>query len=203
MSGARELKENNFSSKNMAKENISMRHSVWRSAGRPQNTELHRIMKHTRNVFHYQVRKCRRVEDTLRNKKLIENCLENDLDLFSEIKKLRSSNNKEDVTIDGAVGKDIPNKFAGIYGDLFNREEDEKNIEHLEAKINRNINVDSMKEIDKINSVVIKEALDRIKPNKSDPIFDFTSDFLKNGPDILHEQLALVLKSFFIHGHVT
>ena len=60
-----------------------------------------------------------------------------------------------------------------------------------------------MKEIDKINSVLIKEALDRIKPNKSDPIFDFTSDFLKNGPDILHEQLALVLKSFFIHGHVT
>jgi hypothetical protein len=62
-------------------------YSVWCSAGRPQNTELHRLMKHTRNVFHYQIRKCRRVENFINNKKIIENCIENDADLFTEIKK--------------------------------------------------------------------------------------------------------------------
>ena len=178
-------------------------HSVWCSAGRPINTELHRIMKRTRNTFHFQVRKCRRVEDFIRNRKLVENCLENDTDLFSEIRKLRSNDNHEDVTIDGAVGKDIPNKFAEIYDELFNREDDDENIEHLSNEINSNINEGSLTEVHKINSEVIKEAIEKIKPNKSDPIFDFTSDFLKNAPEILYEQLALVMKSFLIHGHVT
>ena len=178
-------------------------HSVWCSAGRPVNTELHRIMKHTRNTFHYQVRKCRRVQDFIRNRKLVENCLENDTDLFSEIRKLRSNDNQEDITIDGAEGKDIPNKFAEIYDELFNREDDEENIEHLSNGIHRDINEESMREVLNINSEVIKEAMEKLKPNKSDPIYDFTSDFLKNAPDILYEQLALVLKSFLIHGHVT
>ena len=38
-------------------------HSVWISAGKPINTELHRIMKKTRNAYHFQIRK---------NKKLTE-----------------------------------------------------------------------------------------------------------------------------------
>ena len=45
--------------------------------------------------------------------------------------------------------------------------------------------------------------MDKIKPDKSDPIFDITSDFLKNAPDIFFDQLALVLRSFVVHGHVT
>jgi hypothetical protein len=43
-------------------DNAQFWHSIWTSAGRPLNTELHTIMKRTRNKFHYQVRKCRRVE---------------------------------------------------------------------------------------------------------------------------------------------
>ena len=178
-------------------------HSVWISAGRPVNTELHRIMKHTRNVFHYQVRKCRRVEDYLRNQKIIENCLENDTDLFAEIRKQRSNPNQEDVTIDGAEGNEIPNKFAEIYSELFNREDDEESVESIHTSINHTINADSMAEVMKINSEIVKEAMKKIKPNKSDPIFDFTSDFLKNAPEVLFEHLALILRSFMVHGHVT
>ena len=143
------------------------------------------------------------MQDFIRNRKLVENCLENDTDLFSEIRKLRSNDNQKDITIDGAEGKDIPNKFAEIYDELFNREDDDENIEHLSNGIHRDINEESMREVLNINSEVIKEAMEKLKPNKSDPIYDFTSDFLKNAPDILYEQLALVLKSFLIHGHVT
>ena len=108
-------------------------------------------MKRTRNLFHYQVRKCRRVEDYLRNKKIIENCVENDTDLFAEIRRQRSNDNQEDVTIDGAVGKDIPNKFSEIYSELFNREDDENDVLHISGEIERNINADAHKELDKIN----------------------------------------------------
>ena len=174
--------------------------SVWKRADKPLNTELHRIMKHTRNLFHYQVRNCRRVEDYLRNRKIIENCVENDTDLFAEIKKQRKNDNEEDVTIDGAAGSKIPNKFGEIYRELFNREDDDVNIERLSEQIEGSINENASSELDKINSEKVREAMEKIKPNKSDPIFDFSSDFLKNAPDILYEHLSLILKSFLIHG---
>ena len=53
--------------------------SIWTSAGRPINTVLHSIMKKTRNQFHYQIRKCKRVENFIKNKKLVENCLEGEI----------------------------------------------------------------------------------------------------------------------------
>ena len=56
--------------------------SIWSSAGKPINTVLHNIMKKTRNQYHYQIRKCKRVEDFIKNKKLVENCLDGDNDLF-------------------------------------------------------------------------------------------------------------------------
>ena len=40
--------------------------NVWISAGRPLNTELHKIMKHTRNVFHFVMRKCKTTEDNMK-----------------------------------------------------------------------------------------------------------------------------------------
>ena len=61
-------------------------HSIWISAGKPINTELHQIMKRTRNKYHYQIRRCRRIEEFIRNRKIVENCLDDDMDLFKEIK---------------------------------------------------------------------------------------------------------------------
>ena len=44
--------------------------------------------------------------------------------------------------------------------------------------------------------------MDKIEPNKTDPLFDFSSDCLKNAPGILYDQLADLLKSFLVHSHV-
>lgn len=178
-------------------------HSVWKSAGSPINTELHRIMKQSKNRFHYQIRKCRRVENYLKNNKIIENCLENDTDLFKEIKRQRSNANVDEVTIDGAEGDDIPDKFATIYKELFNRSKDDEKIEAMKVQIEDELGNDDLIEIERINSNTIKEAMDKIKSSKSDSIYDFSSDFLKNGPDILHDHLANILKAFAVHGHVT
>ena len=177
--------------------------SVWTSAGKPQNTEPHKVMKLSRNKFHYQVRKCKRIENFLKNKKTVENCFENDVDLFGEIKRQRNNENADDVTIDGASGSDVPEKFAEVYKELFNRSKDEDKIEEMKTNINRKINQNDFIEIDRINSSTIKEALEKIKSNKSDPLYDFSSDFLKHAPDILHEHLAVMIKSFISHAHVT
>ena len=184
-------------------DNAKFWHSVWISAGRPINTELHKIMKRTRNRFHYQVRKCRRVESYIKNQKIVENCLEGDMDLFNEIKKQRANTNEDDVTIDGAAGDDIPGKFAEVYANLYNSSSDDEKVLNIKNSINNNIGQSDLNEVDKINSLTIKEAIEKIKSNKTDPIHDFSSDFLKHSPDILFEYLAVIIKAFVTHGHVT
>ena len=110
---------------------------------------------------------------------------------------------EDDVTIDGASGKEIPGKFAEVYSELFNRESDDEEVRKVSESIENKIDEESWKEIDKVNSASIKEALNKIKPNKSDPICNFSSDFLKNGPDILLYHLEKMIQSFLIHGHVS
>ena len=98
----------------------------------------------------------------------------NPFDLLAEIKKQRSDCKNDDVTIDGASGKDIPNEFAKVYKELFNREHDENQINSILNKLNLDITAESLQNVDKINTVTIKEALDKIKPKKSDPTWDFS-----------------------------
>jgi hypothetical protein len=139
----------------------------------------------------------------LRNKNIIENCIDGYTDLFVEIKKQRKNVVEDDVTIDGASGNEIPGKFAEVYSELYNRESDDQEIGNISDVIENEIDEEAWKEIDKVNSASIKEALDKKTPNKSDPICNFSSDFLKNEPEILLYHLQKMIQSFMIHGHVS
>ena len=57
----------------------------------------------------------------------------------------------------------------------------------------------SVAEADKLTGKIVKEAACRMKPNKSDISQSFTSD----APDIFFDYLALVYRSWLIHGTVT
>ena len=160
-------------------------------------------MKSTKNKYHYQIRRCKRVEDFIVNQKIIENCFENDNDLFNEIKKHRGANLSEDVTIDGTAGEDIPKTFATIYEELFNREDDDGNILNILNQINQSLGDEDIMEINKVNPNLVKEAVGKLKPNKSDPIWDFSSDFIKGAPDVLYFHLSEIIKAFLVHGHVS
>ena len=143
------------------------------------------------------------MEEYIINNKLINNCLDNDKDLFKEIKKQRGNNVIEDVTIDGSSGEEIPTKFASIYEELFNREEDDQNISDMLSKINQNLGHNDLLEINRITPNLVKEAVGKLKPNKSDPLWDFSTDFFKGAPDILYFHLSEVIKAFLVHGHVS
>ena len=77
------------------RENARFWYAIWLSAGRPINTELHFIMRRTKNIFHYQVKKCKKAELQIQKQKLLSAILEPDseTDIFKEIKKLRKSKN--------------------------------------------------------------------------------------------------------------
>ena len=51
-------------------------HSVWISAGRPQNTQLHRIYQHLRHQYAYSVRRVKKQENEIRKQKWLNECIE-------------------------------------------------------------------------------------------------------------------------------
>ena len=175
---------------------------VWKSAGCPQNTVLHNIMKRSRNIYHYEYRKCSRSKELIRKNKILDSCINGDGDLFEEIKAMRKCNQVVATTMDG-VTQDIPGHFRNVYENLYNSHEDLAQIADIKAEVNAKINSFHLVDVDKVTPEIVKEAALHLNSNKSDPTYTFSSDCIKNGPDSLFQHLSVVLKSFLIHGHVT
>ena len=89
-----------------------------------------------------------------------------------------------------------------MYQELYNRVNDEDNLEELLNNISNALYV-YIVDIEQIFTNLLKEALKKIKPDKSDQIFNFSTGFPKNAPDILHVHLANIIKSFLVHGHAS
>ena len=184
------------------RENALFWSQVWKSAGRPINTELHKIMKRTKNIFHYQVRKCKKAEDFIKRNKLLDACINGNGNIFAEIKKMRKSKPVVATSMDNE-NEDIPNHFKEIYCKLYNSANDKDDMKVLKSEVEGSINHSQLDDVDKVTAEVVKEAAGRLKDNKTDPTFLFSSDCLKNGPDRLFNYLSVAIKSYLVHGHVT
>ena len=102
--------------------------AIWVSAGRPMNTQLHHLMKKTRNVYHFQIRKCKKMKDILKKNTFLRACIDNkNTDLFKAIRSLRRSAPTVANTIDGK-SENIPDHFAGIYESLYNSVDDNQEL---------------------------------------------------------------------------
>ena len=184
------------------KENAHFWHSVWISAGKPLNCQVHDIMKKTRNRFHLLIRKKKRLLDRVKRDEMLAACLANDSSIFDAIKKKRKCKQVIPSVIDGHE-KDIPEYLASKYEKLYNSVDDEENLMTLRDHLGDRIRQDDIKIVEKIDSSVLKSSAQKLKPGKTDPVLKITSDFIKNAPDIVFELLSLCLKSYMIHAHVT
>ena len=70
-----------------AKKDALFWHSVWMSAGRPNQGELYNDMCWARNKFHYAVRKAKRLAGNIQSMKLLEAAEMGDIALMAEMKK--------------------------------------------------------------------------------------------------------------------
>ena len=184
------------------RENAHFWSQVWKSADRPINTELHKIMKRTRNIYHYQVKKCKKSEDIIKRNKLLDACVNGNGNIFTEIKKMRKSKPVVATSMDNE-NDDIPNHFKGIYSKLYNSVNDKDELEAIQSEVENNISFAHLNDVEKVTAEIVKEAAGCLKDNKTDPICSFSSDCLKKGPDSLFKYLSLAIKSYLIHGHVT
>ena len=183
------------------KEKAYFWHQVWKSAGCPTNTELHTIMKRSRNQYHRELKKCQRSEMMIKKSKLLNACLNGNGELFKEIKSMRKSKPKVAESIDG-VNKNIPDHFGNIYKELYNSVHDGDEVRLINEEVERKINVQHLEDIDKVTADEVKKAASKLKPGKSDPVSSFTSDCLKCNSSRLHEHTATMIRSFLTHGYV-
>ena len=86
-----------------------------------------------------------------------------------------------------------------MYNSVDDKDDMMELFQEVENKIDRKSNVD----VDKVTPDIVKEAVKKLNANKTDPVFSFTSDFLKNAPDILFDHLSIIIRSFLIHAHAS
>ena len=184
------------------RDNAYFWHQVWVSAGRPLNTELHRIMKKTRNIFHFQYRKCKKSEELITKNKLLDACINGSGDIFSEIKKLRKSKPVAATSMDG-VKEDIPGHFKDIFSELYNSADDKEDLLKVLSDVEARVDQTSLLDVELVTPDIVKQAAKNLNDSKSDPQLNFSSDCIKNGTNELFEKLAVAIRCFLIHGHVT
>ena len=64
-------------------------------------------------------------------------------------------------------------------------------FDSLHDDIKNSVNSDNLNDIDRVSEAVVKEALGKLKAGKSDALFDFSSDWLINGPPYLSSLISL------------
>ena len=153
-------------------------------------------------MYHLQIRKNKKAAEVLKRNALLDACINGKGDIFSEIRKMRKAPVAVVNSIDG-VTKDIPQHFASIYSRLYNSVNEREELNALYAAIDSQVSNADISEVSKISTDVVREAVSHLKKNKTDPLFEFTSDCLSNAPSILFEHLVIVFRSWLIHGHVT
>ena len=178
-------------------------HAVWKSAGKPMNCHLHVIMKRTRNRYHLVIRRKKRLLQRMKRDNMLQSCINNDGSIFDAIKKQRKCEQTFPSMIDGHT-EDIPGYLADKYEKLYNSVDDKENLRHLEFELEGLIDVNSLEFIDRISPDVVRSATQKkLKPGKTDPVVDITSDFLIHAPLQLFGILAACFKSYIIHAHVS
>ena len=141
--------------------------------------------------------------NTLKKNTLLQACIENrNVDLFHEIKKMRNSATTVANSIDGKC-ENIPNHFAGIYKELYNSANDDNDLLDVQHALNKNIHSINVEDALKTTPTVIADAVMHLKEEKGDPIFEFSSDCVKNAPFIFYKHLATFLKTSLIHGYIS
>ena len=176
-------------------------HQIWKSCGRPLNTQLHNVMKRSRNQYHYQYKKCKKAEDKIKRSKLLSACMGEGGDLFKELKALRKSAPTVANSIDG-VSDNVPGHFGSIYSKLYNSAADAHKLQEVHEHVEELVHVGQADRIAEITPALLKKAVGKLRPGKSDAVYSFSSDCFKCGPDNLFTLLALIIRSCTVHQHV-
>ena len=176
--------------------------SIWISCGRPIDNNLHRIMKATRNRYHYAVRKIKRLQDELRKSKFLESCLNGNItDVFAEIKRSRNKNSSNSKVIDGySTNMGITDNFKRIYSEIYNSHNDSEELHQILLDNNSKINEDELNVVSLVTPNLVKNIIKNLNANKNDSYITSKSNAFKHAVETLADPISDIIKCMMIHG---
>ena len=178
-------------------------YSIWISAGRPMDGNIFINMRHSKRQFKYAVRRLKRCQNILQNERLVKSLLQGNGNIFEEIKKHRSKPSSFSTSIDGVVGSvNIANCFSEIYGRLYNKVENDEHFSRISDKVTKYLENSSTLTLSLVTDEVVGKAISMMKPNKSDSVYDASSDMYLNGPPELTTHMTNLIRLFLVHGFV-
>ena len=72
----------------------------------------------------------------------------------------------------------------------------------IKSRVEDSVTKEHLSEVLKISGASVKAAAITMKKGKADVSGSYSSDAIRHAPDSLYEQLALVYRSFLVHGSV-
>ena len=177
--------------------------ATWQSAGKPRAGALFQAMLYSKRQYKYAIRRLKRANQKIQNDKYVESIISGGVNIFKEIKKHRGSVKNFSSRIDDQVGApNIAKKFSDIYGKLYNQHVNGAELAEVNGTISASLGSWSMIDANRITVEVVKKVLGRMQNGKRDAQFNFQSDCLTQGPELLVVHLTNLLKSFVVHGVV-
>ena len=171
-------------------------HQIWASMGRPINCEIHRVMKSSRNRYHYELKKCRKAEDKVRSSKLLEACLNGDCDIFKQIKTMRTTQTVVATSIDG-VKDNVKDHFRDKYKKLFNSTNDGNEILRVQEDIDSKVIEQNLSDVEKVTPEIVKKATKKLKSGKVTQYSPFHQIVLKMHQIFYSPTSAIFFRDFF------
>ena len=105
--------------------------------------------------------------------------------------------------IDNVVGsRPISEHFAATYKQLYNKVENGEKLQQLDHKISQEIDNNSLLDLKRIDNRLIRNALNKMKSNKRDALYNIASDCFIEGPEELISHLTNLIRTYLIHGSV-
>jgi hypothetical protein len=177
-------------------------YTTWCEVGKPRIGIIFENMRETKRQYLYAVRRVKRRQKELKNKKFVDALAANNTrDFFKEIKKI----NPKPSNLCGVNGKDdhadIANIFYDKYEKLYNSiPSNPTKMEYVKEQIQCNV-----KSCDNVDSVIsdhdIIKAVKALKQGKADGDRGFISDHLLLASHLYFIRLAKLLSAMYVHGH--
>ena len=180
-------------------------HSIWVSAGRPLNTNLHTIMKRTRSKYHYAIHSVKKQESILRKEKFVQQCFSGKVnDILKRIKMSRKNKSGCAKNIDGVSGSNnISTHFKNIYEGIYNQHHSSDKVNDILTDLNSKLTDRDTADLDRISATLISNVISNMHNGKSDSEQSWSSDALKSGSNILATHLCSLMKTYLVHGYIS
>ena len=106
--------------------------------------------------------------DIIKKNTLLDACVNNNGDIFNEIKNLRRSVPTVPSMIDD-VTSDVENHFAELYRRLYNSVDDHENLQFISKEVNNKIDQSCIKDVMRITPELVQKAISNLKHKKTIP----------------------------------